>query len=50
MRPFTTTVFTPRALHSRSRFGQISLSTITNRRGRTRRSVRRTVKVQSNGR
>ena len=35
MRPLTTTVFTPRARHSRSRFGQISVSIITNSRGFT---------------
>ena len=37
------------ARHSRSRFGQISVSIITKSRGLTRSSVRRTVNVQSNG-
>ena len=49
MRPLIITVFTPRRRHSRSRFGQISVSIMTNSRGRTSRSVRRTMKVQSNG-
>ena len=49
MRPFTTTVLTSRRRHSRSRLGQISVSTITNSLGRTRFSVRFAVKRQSNG-
>ena len=49
MRPLIITVFTPRRRHSRSRFGQISVSIMMKRRGRTSRSVRRTMKVQSNG-
>ena len=49
MRPLTSAVLTPRRRHSRSRFGQISVSTITKSRGFTRFSVRRTVNVQSNG-
>ena len=49
MRPLIITVFTPRRRHSCSRFGQISVSIMTNRRGLTRCSVRRTMNVQSNG-
>jgi hypothetical protein len=49
MRPFTRIVFTPRARHSRSTFGQISVSIMTNRRGLTAFIVRRAVNRQSNG-
>jgi hypothetical protein len=49
MRPLTIIVLTPRRRHSRSRFGQISFSIITNSFGRTTASVRRTAKPQSNG-
>jgi hypothetical protein len=43
MRPLTMAVFTPRRRHSRSRFGQISVSIMRNSRGRTTSSVRRTI-------
>jgi hypothetical protein len=49
IRPLTITVLMRRRLHSRSRFGQISVSIITNRRGLTTFNVRRAVNVQSNG-
>ena len=49
MRPLIITVFTPRRRHSRSRFGQISVSIMTKSRGLTRFRMRRTMKVQSNG-
>ena len=49
MRPLITIVLTPRARQIRSRFGQISVSIITNTRGLTMFSVRRTMKAQSNG-
>ena len=42
-------VFTPRLRHTRSRFGQISVSIITNSFGRTRLSVRVDANDQSNG-
>ena len=49
MRPLMRIVLTPRARHRRSRFGQISVSIITNTRGRTMFSVRLTMNAQSNG-
>jgi hypothetical protein len=49
MRPLINAVLMPRLRHNRSRFGQISVSIIRNRRGRTRFRVRRDVSVQSNG-
>lgn len=45
----TSAVRTPRAWQARSRFGQISVSIMMKSRGRTSRMVRRTMKVQSNG-
>ena len=49
MRPFTSTVLMPRRRHSRSRFGQISVSIITNSRGLITSRTRRVLNAQSNG-
>ena len=49
MRPLMTTVLTPRARHSCSRFGQISVSIMTNSRGLTMSRTRRTMIPRSIG-